>query len=45
MHYLFLYTSCLFSMLLNDDIVVVEKSGGICSVTFVVEGISQLFLS
>ena len=30
-----LYTSCLFSMLLNDDIVDIEKPEGICSPTFV----------
>ena len=31
-----LYTSCLFSMLLNDDIVDIEKPDGLCSLTFVV---------
>ena len=30
-----LYTLCLLSMLLNDDIVDIEKPNGICSVTFV----------
>ena len=31
-----LYTSCLFSMLLNDDIIDIEKPDGLCSLTFVV---------
>ena len=31
-----LYTSCLFSMLLNDDIVDIEKPDGLCSLIFVV---------
>ena len=35
-----LYTSCLFSMLLNQDIVDIEKSDGICSITFVVDEFS-----
>ena len=39
-----LYTSCLFSMLLDEDIVVIEKSDGICSLTFVVDEFSGLFL-
>ena len=39
-----LYTSCLFSMLLNEDIVHIEKPGGICSLTFVVDEFSGLFL-
>ena len=30
-----LYTLCLFSMLLNDNVVDIEKPDGICSVTFV----------
>ena len=38
------YTSCLFSMLLNDDIVDNEKPNGICSLTFVVDEFSGLFL-
>ena len=29
-----LHTSCLFSMLLNDDIADIETSDGICSPTF-----------
>ena len=32
-----LYTSCQFSMLLNDDIVDIEKPNGICLATFVVD--------
>ena len=32
-----LYTSCLFSMLLNDDIVDIEKLDGMCLPTFVVD--------
>ena len=39
-----LYTSCLFSMLLNDDIVDIEKPDGICSPTFDVDEFSGLFL-
>ena len=39
-----LYTSCLFSMLLNDDIVDIEKFDGICLPTFVVNEFSGLFL-
>ena len=35
-----LYTSCLFSMVLNDDIVDIEKSDGTCSLTFVVDEFS-----
>ena len=31
-------------MLLNDDIVDIEKPGGICSLTFVVDEFSGLFL-
>ena len=38
------YTSCLFSMLLNEDIVDIEKPHGICSLTFVVDEFSGLFL-
>ena len=38
-----LYTSCLFSMLLNDDIVETEKSDRMCSLIFAVEEISALF--
>ena len=39
-----LYTSCLFSMLLNEDIIDIEKSNGICLLTFVVDQFSGLFL-
>ena len=35
MQYLPLYTSCLFSMLLNEDIVDIEEPDGICLLTFV----------
>ena len=38
-----LETSCLFSMLLNDDIVDIEKTDGIHSFTFVIDEISRLF--
>ena len=31
----YLYTSCLFSMLLNYDIIDIEKPDGICLLTFV----------
>ena len=39
-----LYTSCLFSIFLNDDIVDIEKPDGICSPTFGVDEFSKLFL-
>ena len=39
-----LYTLCLFSMLLNESIVDIEKPDGICLLTFVVDGFSGLFL-
>ena len=39
-----LYTSCLFSLLLNKDTVDIEKSDRICSPTFVVNEFSGLFL-
>ena len=38
------YKSFLFYMLLNDDIVDIEKSDGICSLTFDVDEFSGLFL-
>ena len=38
------YTSCLFSMLLNQDIVDIEKADGICSLTFVKDEFSRLLL-
>ena len=37
-----LYASCLFSMLLNEDIIDLEKPDGICSLTFVVDEFSGL---
>ena len=39
-----LYASCLISMLLNDDMLDIEKPNGICSPTFVVDELSGLFL-
>ena len=39
-----LYTSFLFSVLLNDDIVDIKKPDGTCSPTFVVNEFSGLFL-
>ena len=39
-----LYTSFLFSMLLKDDIVHIQKSDGICSPTFVENEFPGLFL-
>ena len=44
MQFLPLYTSCLFSILLNEDIVDIEKTDGICSLTFVVDDFSGLFI-
>ena len=38
------YTSCLFLMSLNEDIVDTEKPGGVCSLTYVVDDFSGLFL-
>ena len=43
MRYLPLSTSCLFSMLLNEDIVDIEKPDGICSLTFVVDEFQYYF--
>ena len=37
-------TSCLFSMLLNEDIAEIEKPDGICLLTFVADEFSGLFL-
>ena len=37
-------TLCLFSMLLNDDIVDIENADRICWLTFNVEKLSRLFL-
>ena len=39
-----LHTSCLFSMILNDDIVDIVKPDRICSPTFVVDEFSGLYL-
>ena len=39
-----MYTSFLFSILLNDDNVDIEKPDGICSPNFVVDEFSRLFL-
>ena len=44
MQSLTLYTPCLFYKFLNDDIVDIEKPDGICSLTFVVDDFSGLFL-
>ena len=44
MHSSPLYIFCLFFMLLNKDIVDIEKSVGICLFTFVVDELSRLFL-
>ena len=44
MQFLLLQT-CLFSMLLNDDVVYIEKPNGTCSLTFVVDQYSGLFLN
>ena len=38
------HTSCLFPMILNDDIVITAKTDRICSPTFVVDEFSGLFL-
>ena len=38
------HTSCLFPMLLNDDVVITAKPDRICSPTFVVDEFSGLFL-
>ena len=39
-----LYTSFLLSMLLNEDAVDIKKPDGICSLTFVVNEFSGIFL-
>ena len=44
MQFLSLYTSRLFSMLLNDDIAGIETYEGICSPAFVENEFSGLFL-
>ena len=42
--HLLLYTSCLFSMIRNEDNVEIEKPDEICLLTFVVDEFSGLFL-
>ena len=44
MQSLSLYASCLCSMLLNDEIVDIQKPDGICSPTFVANDFSGIFL-
>ena len=44
MQFLPLYTSCLFSMVLNVNISDIKKPGGTCLPTFVVDKVSELFL-
>ena len=44
MQSLTLQTSCLSFMLLNDDIVDIEKPDGLCSLPFVVDQLPGLFL-
>ena len=44
MQCLHFHTSCLVSMLLNDDIVEIEKSDGICLPTFLLNEFTRLFL-
>ena len=39
-----LYTSCLFYMLLDDNIVEIEKPEGMCWPTFAVDKFSGLFI-
>ena len=41
MQFLLLYPSCLLSMLLNDNVVDIEKPDGICSLTSVIDGFSE----
>ena len=38
-----LYTSCLFSMFLNDDMIDIEKPDRIFSLTFVADNFSDYF--
>ena len=42
--YLPMYTSCLFSILLNEDIAGIERPDGKCSFTFAVDEFLGLFL-
>ena len=44
MQSLTLYTLWLFSILFNDNIVDIEKPDGTCSISFVVDTLSRLFL-
>ena len=44
MNFLPLHTSCLFPTFLNEDIVDIGKPDGVCSLTFVVDYFSGLFL-
>ena len=39
-----LYTSCLFFMLLDDDVLDIEKLDGICSPIFFIDELSGLIL-
>ena len=43
-YYLPLYTSCLFYMLLNGNIVNIEKPDRVCSLNFVIDEFTGLFL-
>ena len=42
--YLSLFTLCLLSMFLNNDIVDIEKADGVCLLAFAVDNFSGLFL-
>ena len=44
MQHLPIYTSCLFSKLLNNDTREIEKLDGVCSLTFVADEFSGLIL-
>ena len=39
-----MYSSSVFSMFLNEDVVDIKKPDGICLLTFVVDEFSSLFL-
>ena len=41
---LLLYTSCLYSMLLNEDVVDIEKPNGTCSLTLVKDEFSVFLI-
>ena len=45
MQLLLKYTSCLFSIFLNDDIVDIEQPDGMCSLTFVLNKFSGLLFN